>query len=74
MWPGQAPSASRPPALALLTTPHYGMPPTPPYGVPVVPQAPPALLPSGTPTSTLGPHRLAGGTTPPSLLLSAPWR
>jgi hypothetical protein len=52
MWSGQAPSASRPPALALLTAPHYGMPPTPPYGVPVVPRAPPALLPSGTPTST----------------------
>jgi hypothetical protein len=52
MWPGQAPSASRPPALALLTAPHYGMPATPPYGVPVVPQAPPALLPLGTPTST----------------------
>jgi hypothetical protein len=52
MWPGQAPSASRPPAPALLTTPHYDMPPTPPYGVPVVPQASPALLPSGTPTST----------------------
>jgi hypothetical protein len=51
MWPGQAPSASRPPAPALLTAPHYGMPPTPPYGVPVVPQAPPALLPPGTPTS-----------------------
>jgi hypothetical protein len=46
MWPGQAPSASRPPAPALLTAPHYG---TPPYGVPVVPQAPPTLLSSGTP-------------------------
>jgi hypothetical protein len=52
MWPSQAPSASRPPAPALLSAPHYGMPPMPPYGVPVVPQAPPALLPPGTPTST----------------------
>jgi hypothetical protein len=52
MWPGQAPSASRPPAPALLNAPHYGMPPTPPYGVPIMPQAPPALLPPGTPTST----------------------
>jgi hypothetical protein len=52
MWPCQAPSASRPPAPALLTAPHYGMPSTPPYGVLVVPQAPPALLPPGTPTST----------------------
>ena len=52
MWPGQAPSASGPSALALLTAPHYGMPPTPPYGVPVVPQAPPPLLPPRTPTST----------------------
>jgi hypothetical protein len=34
MWPGQAPSASRPSAPALLTAPHYDMPPTPPYGVP----------------------------------------
>jgi hypothetical protein len=49
MRPGQAPSASRPPAPALLTAPHYG---TPPYGVPAVPQAPPALLPPGTHTST----------------------
>ena len=49
MWPGQAPSTPRPPAPALLTTPHYG---APPYGVPVVPQAPPALLPPGTHTST----------------------
>jgi hypothetical protein len=52
MWPGQAPSASRPSAPTLLTAPHYGMPPTPPYGVPVVPQSPPALLPPGTHTST----------------------
>jgi hypothetical protein len=44
MWPGQAPSASRPSAPALLTAPHYDMPLTPPYGVPIVPQAPPALL------------------------------
>jgi hypothetical protein len=27
MWPGQAPSASRPSAPALLTAPQYGMPP-----------------------------------------------
>jgi hypothetical protein len=52
MWPGQAPSASRPSVPALLIAPHYGMPPTPPYGVPVVPQSPPALLPPGTHTST----------------------
>jgi hypothetical protein len=52
MWPGQAPSAPRPSAPALLTAPHYGMPPPPSYGVPVVPQAPPTLLPPGTPTST----------------------
>jgi hypothetical protein len=52
MWPGQAPSASGPSALALLTAPHYDMPPTPPYGVPAMPQAPPALLPPGTHTST----------------------
>jgi hypothetical protein len=74
MWPSQAPSASHPPASALLTAPHYGMPPTPPYGVPVVPQAPPALLPPGPPPRRLGPLRLAVGTTPPSLLPSAPWR
>jgi hypothetical protein len=36
MWSGQAPRASRPPAPALLTAPHYGMPPTHPYGVPVI--------------------------------------
>jgi hypothetical protein len=74
MWPGQALRASRPLAPALLTAPHYGMPLTPPYGVPVMPQAPPAFLPPGPPPRRLGPHRLAGGTTPPSLLLSAPWR
>ena len=48
MWPGQAPSTPRPPAPALLTTPHYG---APPYGVSVVPQALPALPPPGTHTS-----------------------
>jgi hypothetical protein len=74
MWPGHAPSASRPSAPALLTAPHYGMPPTPPYGVPVVPQASPAFLPPGTPPRRLGPRRLAVGTTPPSPLLLAPWR
>jgi hypothetical protein len=60
IWLGQAPSASCPPAPALLTSPHYGMPPMPPYGVPVVPQAPPLLLPPGTPTSTTW-SPLAGG-------------
>jgi hypothetical protein len=30
MWPGHAPSTSRPPAPALLTAPPYDMPPPPP--------------------------------------------
>jgi hypothetical protein len=41
MWPGRAPSASRPLSPALLTAPPYGVPPTPPYGVPSTTLAPP---------------------------------
>jgi hypothetical protein len=52
MWPGQAPSASRSPTPAFLTTP--------PYGVPATPPAPPQLLPPGTPASTTW-SPLAGG-------------
>jgi hypothetical protein len=42
MWPSQATSASRPPALALLTAPPYGVPPL----------TPPQLPPLGTSTPT----------------------
>jgi hypothetical protein len=73
MWPGPAPSASRPPAPAptLLTTPIYGTPllpayGMPPYGVPPTTTAPPPLLPTGTPTTTSWPP-FAGGWDPASL-------
>jgi hypothetical protein len=42
LWPGQAPSASCPPTLALLTAPPHGVPPTT--------STPPQLPPLGTPT------------------------
>jgi hypothetical protein len=67
MWPGQAPSASRPPAQApaLLTAPTYRAPspPTfamPPYGVPPTTPTPPQLVPPGTHTMTPW-SPLAGG-------------
>jgi hypothetical protein len=46
MWPGQAPSASRPPAPALLTAPPYGTPSPPAYDMP------PYDVPPTTPTPT----------------------
>jgi hypothetical protein len=59
MCPDQAPRASRPPVLALLTVPPYDVPPTPPYGMPASHPTPPQLLPPGTPTMTWSP--LSGG-------------
>jgi hypothetical protein len=58
MWPGQAPSAPRPPVPALLTMLPYGAPQTPaydipPYGVRPTNQALPPLPPPRTPTTTL---------------------
>jgi hypothetical protein len=57
MWPGQALSASRPPAPTLLTAPPYGMPPTTP------PQIPPLGTRTPTPWSPL-----AGGWDPAALV------
>jgi hypothetical protein len=48
MWLGQAPSASRPPAL-LTTPPAYNMPP---YGVPRPTRGPPQLPPTRPSTTT----------------------
>jgi hypothetical protein len=66
MRPGQAPSASRPPALALLTTPPYDVPPTTPAS-----DSGPAPASGDPHLDTLVPAGLEGGTQPPPL---APWR
>jgi hypothetical protein len=73
MWPGQAPSASRPPALApaLLTTPPYDAPLSPAYGMPpyeVPPPTPtpPQLPPTGSSTTTPW-SSFAGGWDPAAL-------
>jgi hypothetical protein len=52
MWSSQAPSASCPPAPALLTAPPYSVSPTSPYGIPAPHLAPPQPLPPGTTMTT----------------------
>jgi hypothetical protein len=50
MWPGQAPSASHPPAPALLTATPYSAPPPPSYGMPPY-GVPPTTRPASSPAS-----------------------
>jgi hypothetical protein len=73
MWPGQAPSASRPsaPAPALLTMPPYGAPLLPAYGMPPysvhsTTPVPPHLPPIGKSTTTPW-SPFTGGWDPASL-------
>jgi hypothetical protein len=79
MWPGQAPSVSRPPAPALLTAPptaHIGRRPTT-YLHTTCPRRSRLRLSSrlrGPPPRLPGPRSLEAGTQPSSLPPIAPWR